>query len=101
MAWGYRAIFVLLYTYQVKRNLNTVEQMINVYAPAGDGGNDPAVYIKVVASAAKVKKDEPIDTFNPEVMIPIVAAISKVENGTAANMADVKEGWELFRQHRP
>ncbi len=29
-------------------------------------------------------------------MIPIAAAISFVENGTAADMHDVEKGWELF-----
>jgi hypothetical protein len=29
-------------------------------------------------------------------MIPIVSAMSKIENGVAANIADVERGWALF-----
>ena len=33
-------------------------------------------------------------------MVPIVAAMSRVENGKDAVMADVEAGWELFMQNR-
>jgi hypothetical protein len=29
-------------------------------------------------------------------MIPIVAAMARVENGSDPDMDDVKQGWELF-----
>jgi hypothetical protein len=40
--------------------------------------------------------DEVVDTRSEKDMIPIVAAMSKIENGVAANIADVERGWELF-----
>lgn len=29
-------------------------------------------------------------------MIPLVAAMSRMENGVPANMPDVEKGWDLF-----
>jgi hypothetical protein len=40
--------------------------------------------------------DEVIDTRAEMDMIPIVSAMSKIENGVAANIADVERGWALF-----
>ena len=34
-------------------------------------------------------------------MVPVVAAMSRVENGVAAVIDDVNKGWELFQQHKP
>ena len=42
--------------------------------------------------------DEPLDTRDRATMVPLAAAISRVENGTAAVMRDVERGWELFSE---
>lgn len=99
MAYGYRAIFVLLYTYQKRYRLNTIRQMISRYAPTEDNNNTDA-YIKAVADGAGISPDSVIDT-QTDIMIPIVSVISRVENGVPANMDEVKEGWELFKKHKP
>lgn len=95
MAYGYRAMFMLLYTYQKKRRLNTIREMISVYAPPEDN-NHTEEYIGMVAKRSGVGADSRITTTNRDVMIPIVAAMSRVENGVSAVMADVNEGWNLF-----
>ena len=41
-----------------------------------------------------------ITATNRDVMVPIVAAMSRVENGKDAVMADVEAGWKLFMQNR-
>lgn len=99
MAYGYRAMFVLLYTYQVKNGLKTIRQMIDRYAPPVE--NNTAGYIGSVAKWSGVGADSPITATNRDVMIPIVAAMSRVENGVSAVMADVERGWELFIKHKP
>lgn len=43
--------------------------------------------------------DEPLDTKSGERMIPVVAAMSRVENGTPARMDEVRAGWELFAKY--
>jgi hypothetical protein len=70
--------------------------MINRYAPPVENNTDG--YIKSVAKWAGVDADTPLDTFSEEVMVPVVSAMSRVENGQTAVAADVKAGWELFRR---
>lgn len=94
MAYGYRAVFVLLDTYRSRYGLNTIRQMLNRYAPPME--NFTEGYVRFVADYSGVMPDEVVDTRSERDMIPIVAAMSKIENGVAANIEDVERGWELF-----
>lgn len=94
VAYGYRAMFVLLDTYRSRYGLNTIRQMLNRYAPPTE--NFTEGYVRFVADYTGVMPDEVIDTRSEKDMIPIVAAMSKIENGVAADIADVERGWELF-----
>lgn len=94
MAHGYRAMFVLLYTYQHKHGLNTIASMISRWAPNIE--NDTDGYIQAVADWSGVPATSRITTTNGDIMVPIVAAMSRVENGVFANMPDVVRGWDLF-----
>lgn len=94
LAWGYRAMFVLLHTYRVRHSCRTLREMISRWAPPEENHTDN--YIRAVATAAKVSPDQLLETKSRETMIPIVAAMSAVENGVPARMADVAEGWKLF-----
>lgn len=94
MAYGYRAAFVTLNTYQRNYGLNTIRGMISRWAPPSE--NDTEAYIRAVSSRSGVPADCRITTTNKDVMIPIVAAMCFVENGTNANMVDVEAGWTLF-----
>lgn len=98
MAWGYRAMFVLLHTYR-KNGYRTLRQMINRYAPPVENHTDN--YIASVSKWAGVFTDVDLDTLDPAEMIPVVSAMSRVENGIPAVEADVREGWRLFMQHKP
>ena len=71
LAWGYRAVFVLLHTYRVRHGLRTVRGMISRWAPPVE--NHTEAYIRALA-----------------------AAISRVENGTAADRGEIERGWALF-----
>jgi hypothetical protein len=92
--WGYRAMFVLLRTYVVRHKCCTLRQIINRYAPPVE--NHTNSYIRRVADATHLSPDEPVSITDGAMMMAIVAAMSEVENGVKANMADVKRGWELF-----
>lgn len=94
MAYGYRAIFVLLYTYQKKYHLHTIAEIISRYAPAIE--NHTEAYINAVSKWSGTPATSHITSTNGDVMIPIVAAMSRVENGIPAVMADVERGWQLF-----
>ena len=48
---------------------------------------------------AQGSPDEPLDTKSGERMIPVVAAMSRVENGTPARMDEVRAGWDLFTKY--
>lgn len=94
MAWGYRAIFVLLDTYRTRHGLDTVAGMIARWAPPSENRTDS--YIRAVCGRTGLRPDEPVDTRDRRTMVPVAAAISRVENGVDASMADVERGWELF-----
>lgn len=94
MAHGYRAMFVVLHTYQRKYGLSTIEAMISRYAPATE--NHTRAYINTVAEWSGVQPTVRVTTTNAGVMVPIVAAMSRMENGVPAVMADVEEGWRMF-----
>lgn len=95
--YGYRAIFVTLNTYQKKYGLSTIRAMISRWAPPKDN-NDTEAYIRAVSSESGVPENSRITSTNKDVMIPIVAAISRAENGVAANITEVQRGWDLFMQ---
>ncbi|MDE6508114.1 MAG: structural protein P5 [Alistipes sp.] len=94
MAWGYRAIFVLLDIYRTRHGLRTIAEMIGRWAPPTE--NRTQTYIRTVAQRTGIAADRALDTRDRATMIPIAAAISLVENGTAAEMHEVEKGWELF-----
>ena len=98
MAWGYRAMFQTLNTYSNKYGLDTIRKMISRWAPPTE--NDTNAYIKAVSDRSGTPPDSRITTTNRDVMVPIVAAMSAVENGVEAKMADVEAGWTLFMQNR-
>lgn len=94
MAYGYRAIFVLLDTYRRRYRLTTIRQMLNRYAPPEE--NFTEGYVRFVANRSGLAADEPVDTCSERDMVPIVAAISEIENGVKPSMEELHEGWRLF-----
>jgi hypothetical protein len=68
--------------------------MITRYAPANE--NHTEAYIEAVAERSGVSSHGRITATNGDVMIPIVAAMSAVENGVEVKMHEVEEGWRLF-----
>ena len=94
MAYGYRAMFVLLDTYSRRYGLCTIRQMLNRYAPPVE--NFTEGYIHFVSEKTGIAPDEIINSRAARDMVPVVAAMSQIENGIAAVMADVCKGWELF-----
>ena len=94
MEYGYRAMFVLLDSYRSKYGLCTIRQMLNRYAPPSE--NFTEGYIRFVASRTGIAPDEIVNTRAARDMVPIVAAMSEIENGKAAIISDVEAGWGLF-----
>lgn len=94
MAYGYRAAFKLLNNYQRNYGIDTIRKMISRWAPSNE--NHTEAYVKTVSDRSGVPADGRITTTNHDVMVPVVAAMSFVENGVEANIADVEAGWKLF-----
>ncbi len=94
MAHGYRAMFRILYNYYKHYHLDTIRKMITRWAPPGE--NHTETYINNVSEWSGIQADAPIDVNNREQMTRIVAAMSKMENGRDADMADVITGWILL-----
>lgn len=76
--WGIRAIIKLLKTYYLRHNLQTVQGMINRYAPAVE--NNTGAYIQAVADRLGVKPMDRI-TLDEKTMVTLAQAIVVHENG--------------------
>ncbi len=94
MAYGYRAMFVLLDSYRRRYGLSNIRAMITRWAPPVE--NHTEAYIRFVAERSGIAEDETLDTRSERDMIPVVMAMSEVENGVKALREDVEKGWELF-----
>ena len=94
MEYGYRAMFVLLHTYRVKYGLNTLQSMIERYAPPVE--NDTRSYVGFVSMRTKIADISTVDTLNELQMVSIVAAISRMENGVEPDMGDIRTAWAMF-----
>ena len=94
VAYGYRAMFVLLDSYRRRYGLSTIRQMLNRYAPPSE--NFTEGYVRFVVGRTGIAPDEEVDTRSARDMVPIVAAMSEIENGVKAVMEDVERGWGLF-----
>ena len=93
MAYGYRAMFKILFNYYRVYGLKTIRQLISRWAPKNE--NNTQAYVKLVASYAGIAEDTPLQ-FTEDEMVKIVAAMSRVENGREANTAEVISGWRLY-----
>lgn len=95
MAYGYRAAFRILRTYINSYKCDTIRKIISRWAPKSE--NHTENYIRVVSERTGIPADDPVYADNREMMVRIVAAMSFVENGREAEMADVIRGWELLQ----
>lgn len=96
MAYGYRAQLKLLQNYIRKHDRITVEEILARYAPVNE--NNTRAYIDSVCRqmGGIYSKMYVINPESKAVMCALVAAMSRVENGVPAVMADVEAGWNLL-----
>ena len=93
MADGYRAMFVIIRTYMRKYGLTTIDGIISRWAPPTE--NDTKKYIDTVAYLSGINAYRSL-TFCKQDLVPIVCAMSVVENGVKADKAEVEKGWQLL-----
>lgn len=77
---GVSALTQNLLTYQDKHGLNTIEGIINRWAPASDNNNVGA-YVASVAQRTGLDPKAALNLRDPNVMKPLVSAIIQHENG--------------------
>ena len=94
MAYGYRAAFRVIRTYINNYKCDTIRKIISRWAPKSE--NHTENYIRTVSERSGIPADDIVYPDNREMMVRIVAAMSFVENGREAEMADVIRGWELL-----
>lgn len=87
--YGLRALMKLLLTYHLKYGLDTVESIINRYAPPHENATDH--YIRHMARALGVRRIDRIDLTRKLVLMRLAAAIIGHENGRPP--AGVPENW--------
>ena len=98
MAHGFRAAMVCIRTYITKHNCNTLQEIINRWAPWTDG-NNPINYAKKVMNTfpdAFPDKDTVIDYHNQNQMTKLVYARAIVENGSEPQMTDCIQAFNLI-----
>ncbi len=94
MAYGYRAMIRLLQNYSRLHGCHTIRTMVSRWAPPVE--NDTRVYISTVSRLTGLDPDCRLDVNHRETMCLLAAAMSRVENGVPAVMADVEAGWSLL-----
>ena len=94
MEYGYRALIRTLQNYRLKWGCKTVSDFINRWAPPVE--NNTSGYISRVCKEMQVPNSYVPDINDKATMCAFAAAISQVENGVPAVMADVERGWELL-----
>ena len=94
MPWGYRALMRTLQNYRRVHGLQTVAEMIGRWAPQSE--NNTAGYVSAVCRDLQVPSGYVPDVDDRATMTALAAAISRVENGQPADMAEVERGWELL-----
>ena len=85
-SWGFRG-----------HGLVDIRQMLYRYAPPSDG-NDTEAYIRFVCKECGMNDYYPLDTEDHDDMVPVVAAMARMEQGQAIDPALVEEGWRRYEE---
>lgn len=102
MRWGWRAAFLLLYSYYTKHGLKTIRGIISRWAPPADNNNTEA-YIKRVADYMLVEPDKqlPSPQDYPLIWIWLAQGMCTVENGQLQrDFREIYYGWALAAYER-
>lgn len=78
--FGIRAFCKIMINYKRLYGIDTVEGIINRFAPSSE--NDTSSYIEHICLRLGKKRDESIDIFNQDVMLELVKAVIKHECGS-------------------
>ena len=83
---GLRALMVLLLTYYRRYDLDTVQSIINRYAPPHENATDH--YAESVSKQLGVRRRQKLDLTRPDTLAGFARAIVKHENGQEKDRGD-------------
>lgn len=93
LKYGVRAMTVLMRNWIKKGTANTIEKIVNRYAPPNE--NKTADYIQLVSQWTGIPKDQQLD-IDKETMKKLVLAIARKENGGGLiKESHFEEAWQL------
>lgn len=84
---GLKAAGKNLLAYQDKYGIDTISKIVSRWSPAGDGNNVPA-YIAAMSKQTGFGADQKLNLHDPNVLAPLLSAITKQENGQNPYDAD-------------
>lgn len=87
--WGIRAMGKILLKYQRSYHLNTIEKIIDRWAPPVE--NQTSEYVAAVARDMGIAATTPIDVGKLATLVPLIRAIIHHENGRQPYDADTLE----------
>jgi len=92
MPYGYRAAFITLATY-LSKGCNTIEKIVTRWAPPIE--NNTGAYIANVERWSGISKTKALTAADGAYYIQIVSVMSFIENGIAADIEEVRAGFNL------
>ena len=95
-AYGYRAAFMTLRLMVRKKNRHTLARLLKEWAPDADG-RDAQLYTARVCALTGLTPHTRIDPLDADRMIPLVAAISRIEQHERPHMLDLLTGWRIYQ----
>ena len=102
MAYGYRAAFRILKSYNMGHHIYSVREIIGRWAPPSDGNNTKGYIDRVCRMSGLRETDiivaDSIDAEQQEHVKQLVMAMARVENGCPAwviDRDDIDEGYDL------
>ena len=93
--YGYRAAFITIRTLVWRRHLVTVARVLTEWQPDADG-RDSQLYTARVCALTGFSPNDIIDLLDANRMIPLVCAISRIENNEHPRMFDVVAAWRIY-----
>lgn len=84
LLYGFRAAFILLNKYMNVYGCCTIDSIINRWAPESDN-NNPELYASTVSGWIKFPSYQTFEFFDWPVVIPLMLAMAKYENGVSFN----------------
>lgn len=75
----------------------TLLEMVNIYAPKGDGGNNPQEYASFLGKRLGVGIDEKINWRDPKILAGLIQAMPAMEHGAKRGAVSSEEAMEAAK----